>query len=582
MLQFFHDPADAGYVVALHDLAQLPDLALDGLAVSVRDLVAELSQGFLHLVSQAIGLVAGIGQLASPSVLSLVLAGLPHHVLHIVLGKIGGCSYSDPLLSPRGLVLGRDVQDAVGVNVECHLDLRHASRRRGDTLQPESAQGHVVGGHRPLALQHMDVHRCLAVCGRGEDLTLSHGDGGVALDEGRSHAAQGLQAQRQRRHVQQQHVLDLAAQHARLQASSHRYHLVGVDSLVGLLAAAEPSHQVLDHGHTGSAAHQHDLFDIASVEASVGHSLLEGDATALHQVLSQLLQLGPGQLHLEVLGARSIGGDEGQVDLGLHHRGKLNLGLLRCFLKPLQSLAIPAQVYALILLELVGDVVCYSLIPVIAAQESVAAGGLDLHHALAHLQDGDIESAAAQVEDQDGLQLLLVQPVGQGRGCRLVDDAQYIESSDPASVLGGLALGVVEVGRHRDHRLPHLLAQVGLSVPLQLLQDHGRDLLGSIGLARDRNVDASIARWPFHDLVGQYLLSFFHLWVIVSPPHQALDGEDGVVGVDSGLALGHLAHQSLARLGESHHRGAEPSPLSGGDNRRIAAFQHGDDGVRRS
>ena len=65
-------------------------------------------------------------------------------------------------------------------------------------------------GHLPLALEHVDGHRSLVVGGRGEDLALPGGDGGVALDELGQDAAQGLDAQRQRGHVQQQHVLHLA------------------------------------------------------------------------------------------------------------------------------------------------------------------------------------------------------------------------------------------------------------------------------------------------------------------------------------------------------------------------------------
>ena len=91
---------------------------------------------------------------------------------------------------------------------------------------------------------------------------------------------------------------------------------------------------------------------------------------------------------------------------------------------------------------------------------------VDVHfdHAVADFQHADIEGAAAQVEDQDGLVVLLIQPVSQGGGGGLVDDAQHFQPGDLAGVLGGLALAVVEVGRDGDHRLGDRLAQVGFGV----------------------------------------------------------------------------------------------------------------------
>ncbi len=61
-------------------------------------------------------------------------------------------------------------------------------------------------------------------------------DGGVALDQRGEHAAQGLDAQGQRGHVEQQHVLDVALQHAGLDRGAQRHDFVGVHALVGLAA----------------------------------------------------------------------------------------------------------------------------------------------------------------------------------------------------------------------------------------------------------------------------------------------------------------------------------------------------------
>ena len=65
-------------------------------------------------------------------------------------------------------------------------------------------------GHVALALQHVDRHRGLVVVGGREHLLRLGRDRRVLLDELGHHAAERLDAERQRRHVEQQHVLDVA------------------------------------------------------------------------------------------------------------------------------------------------------------------------------------------------------------------------------------------------------------------------------------------------------------------------------------------------------------------------------------
>ena len=135
----------------------------------------------------------------------------------------------------------------------------------------------------------------------------------------------------------------------------------------------------------------------------------------------------------------------------------------------------------------------------------------------------------------------LVEPVGQrGRG-RLVDDAQHLEAGDLAGLLGGGALGVVEVRRHGDDGLGDGVAQVGLGVALQLHAGCGREI--------------SCARVLLAVDVGRFQLV----------AHVALDRADRAVGVGDGLALGHLADEHLAGLGEGDdRRGRARRPRSWG------------------
>jgi len=107
----------------------------------------------------------------------------------------------------------------------------------------------------------------------------------------------------------------------------------------------------------------------------------------------------------------------------------------------------------------------------------VAVGGEHLEDPVLDAQDRDVEgAAAAQIVDRDDPLGELLQPVGQrGRG-GLVDDAQHLEARDTPGILGGLPLGVVEVGGHRDHRLLDRLAEVGFRPLLERAEHVGRDL----------------------------------------------------------------------------------------------------------
>ena len=239
------------------------------------------------------------------------------------------------------------------------------------------------------------------------------------------------------------------------------------------LAAEEILHHLDNLGHAGHAADEDDLVDLGGGQPCILERRPAGLDGAGHQVLDQGFELGPRHLHGEVLGPARIGRDEGQVDLGLHRARELDLGLLRRLLESLERELVLAQVDAVLLLELVGEVAEEAHVEVLAAEEGIAVGGLDLEDAVADLQDRNVEGAAAEIVDGDGAAALLVEAVGErGRG-GLVDDAQHLEARNLARVLGRLALGIVEVGRHRDDRLGHGLAEEGLGGLLHLLQGEG-------------------------------------------------------------------------------------------------------------
>ena len=104
-----------------------------------------------------------------------------------------------------------------------------------------------------------------------------------------------------------------------------------------------------------------------------------------------------------------------------------------------------------------------------------------------------------------------------------------------------------------------LLAEIGLGRLLHLLQDEGGDLRGGIFLAVD--LDPGVAIVGLDDLVGDELLVLLDHRVVEAAADQALDREDGVLGIGHRLALGRLADEALAVVGEGDDRGRRPRAL---------------------
>ena len=113
-------------------------------------------------------------------------------------------------------------------------------------LQPELADGLVVGGHGTLALHDVYLHLRLEGAGRREYLLVVHGERGVALDDARGHTAHGLDGERHGHDVKEQQLAAAgherspaaagACQRGRLDGSALGHALVGVDAAFGMLA----------------------------------------------------------------------------------------------------------------------------------------------------------------------------------------------------------------------------------------------------------------------------------------------------------------------------------------------------------
>merc|ERR1711903_247812 len=67
----------------------------------------------------------------------------------------------DLLRLARALIFSADIKNAIGIDLECHLNLRLSTGGWRDTSKLKLTQQMVIFGHRPLTLKNLNVHSWL-------------------------------------------------------------------------------------------------------------------------------------------------------------------------------------------------------------------------------------------------------------------------------------------------------------------------------------------------------------------------------------------------------------------------------------
>ena len=427
-----------------------------------------------------------------------------------------------------------DVEDTVGIDIEGDLDLRNTTRRRGDTGKLELSEQVVVLRAGTLTLEDLNQHTRLVVGEGREDLGLLGGDSGVALDEGSHDTTGSLNSERQRRNIEEKDLLSLGgsitSKDGGLDGSTVGNSLIGVDGLVGLLAVEEVGHELLDLGDTGRTTNEDDLVDGRLVDLGIAEDTLDGVHGGTEEVLAELLEASTGDRGVEI----NTLVERVDLDGGLSRRGQCALGPLASSAKTAEGTSVGGEVLLVLALELLDEVVDEAVVEILTTQVSVTSGGLDLEDTLLDGQKRHIESSTTEIEDEHVALTsgLLVKTVGDGSGGGLVDDTKDVETSDHTSILGGLTLRVVEVGRDGNDSVGDGTTEVGLSGLAHLGEDHGGDLLGCevLGLALELDLDDGLATLV-DDLEGEVLHISLDLSVGELASDQSLGVEDGVVAI---------------------------------------------------
>lgn len=502
--------------VLLEPVLSLLDGLNNGLLVLVINLATEtivVVDLVLQVICVVLELVARLNALTGSLVLIGVLLGFLNHALDFLSRETAlVVGDSDALGLASTLVNCRDLENAVGIELEGDLDLGNATGRRAafmlmfvsystwrkdvrDVGELELAEVIVVLCHTSFAFEYLDQNHRLVVGSGGEDLALLGGNGGTTLDEVSHDSTSGLDTESKRVDVHEDDTTSslVTGENTTLNGSTESDSLIGVDILASLLSEVLLEHS-LNLRDTGGTTDKDNVIDVALLELSVLENLLNWLERLLEQISVELFEFGAGKGLGKVLALV----ERFDLDLGCLLGRKRALGLFDLALQLTHGLRILGDVNALFLVVLLDEMVDDAVVEIFTTKVGVTGGRLNLEDALLNSQDGHIESTTSQIVDKDLaflLVILFVKTVCECGGSGFVHHTEDVETGDSSSVLGGGTLSIVEVGGDSDDSVLDSLAEVAFSNLLHLAQDHSGDLFGCEGLllALNLNLNAGLA-----------------------------------------------------------------------------------------
>ena len=174
--------------------------------------------------------------------------------------------------------------------MEGDIDLRQTTWRGRNSGKLETSQARIVAHQRTLTLQYVDLDEGLVVDRRREDLRYGDRDGRVAGNQRGEDSALGLNAECQRRHVEEQHIGHLAAHDASLCGGADGNYLVRVDLPVGG-TPEELANACLHERHTCHAADEDDLVDFRCLNTGCLERIPTGTERLLNKLFDNALIL---------------------------------------------------------------------------------------------------------------------------------------------------------------------------------------------------------------------------------------------------------------------------------------------------
>ncbi|KAK2555370.1 hypothetical protein P5673_023006 [Acropora cervicornis] len=202
---------------------------------------------------------------------------------------------------------------------------------------------------------------------------------------------------------------------------------------------------------------------------------------------------------------------------------------------------------------------------------SVAICCYHFKHTVVNGQQRYIKGSTTKIKHQDILfSLFLVHTISNCSSRGLVNDSHNIETSNGSSILGGLTLGIIEIGRHCDNSMSDFLAKVGFCNFLKEYRrefdaqchNHGTDFFSSkcllFSFDGDLNMRLLIFFYHRERKVRQIV---FNRFIVPCSTDEPLGIKNRIFWIGSELIFCSITDESFAFRCESHVRWSDTISL---------------------
>jgi len=238
---------------------------------------------------------------------------LLNHAVNVRVGKTTAGADGDLLGLAGRLVLGGNVHDTVGIDIEGDLDLGNTTGGHGDSLEFEISKFLVVLGELTLTLENSDADLGLVVSGGRENLALLGWDGCISADKSGEDSTHGLNTKRQRSNVEEEDIFNIASEDSALNSGANGDSLIGVNTSVGGLVE-EALHGLADLGDSRRATNHEHLVDLVLSKGRVLKARFERLQGLVDLSLDKTLEFSTSHLHVQMLGTTVIESEIGNAD----------------------------------------------------------------------------------------------------------------------------------------------------------------------------------------------------------------------------------------------------------------------------